>query len=360
MAEEPQNKRTITEIIKQPQFPAYIILIILGLYLQIQFLILNGNALFGTLLLFLSLGSVVTTFLFWRKYIPKTAPKVIVFSVSNFVGQKLISGGSDIYREDNVVHSAIGRFTPLGRVFNILIAFLGIATALLKTLNVILPDLTPTNPTDGVLSFFGWMVLMFLIPLILTVITPVIWVMEDLGLKVWNSKKIITWRISDKYRMKFNGFISIGALISIFTIGQNTSVSFFDNIILFGLLLLNGTSLLLLPMIILTIIYFEKFRSEITAEVLQSIDLPVAKTERIYTYKPDSETSEDALESLGDTVDDQDAVVEDSVVEKAPATNETAAESDNSFDEEVAEVSSEISSSTTSVVSSTDSNSEEN
>ncbi|RMG20179.1 MAG: sulfite exporter TauE/SafE family protein, partial [Methanobacteriota archaeon] len=165
---------------------------------------------------------------------------------------------------------------------NITIAFLGVATTLIKIASQFNPDIRPESPIEEMSATIGWILILFLVPIVLTPIIPVVWAMEDLRLKAWHKKKKVNWRVADKYRVKFNSFIAVGAVTAGLTLSQNPNLSFLDNAFLFVSLLGNGMILLTFPLSLLVAAYYLYFRGEITEKTLKRLDVPTAMTELIF------------------------------------------------------------------------------
>ncbi|MDH5403116.1 MAG: hypothetical protein OEY49_11540, partial [Candidatus Heimdallarchaeota archaeon] len=163
----------------------------------------------------------------------------------------------------------IGLFQPVSRFLNLMIAFLGVSSSIASIAN-----LKPESPVSSFGSMLVWGLLILLIPLVLTPVIPVIWAMEDLGLKAWNDKMKTNWTVASKYKNRFNQFIAIGTL----SVGYTLSGSYQQ----FLLLLFNGFLLLTYPIAVLTLLYYIFFQGTITREVQKKMDVPIAETRLIY------------------------------------------------------------------------------
>ncbi|MDH5645250.1 MAG: hypothetical protein OEZ01_04550, partial [Candidatus Heimdallarchaeota archaeon] len=119
----------------------------------------------------------------WRKFTPKYAPNIIYWTTKKKFTRKLIAGGSFSYYEYKTNPDKIGLFQPVSRFLNLMIAFLGVSSSIASIAN-----LKPESPVSSFGSMLVWGLLILLIPLVLTPVIPVIWAMEDLGLKAWNDK----------------------------------------------------------------------------------------------------------------------------------------------------------------------------
>ncbi|RMG41737.1 MAG: hypothetical protein D6732_02005 [Methanobacteriota archaeon] len=270
-------------ILRNRHFVVLLVILALGIYLQIIFLFTEDVARATVLLIYATL-STVGTFWIWSKFIAKYSQKVFWFVCRNFIGKKLIAGGTDVYFEQKRLELPVGFFTPVGRLISILIAFLALATTIIKALRSF-NFITFDTPTESWTSVITWVLLLTVVPLILTPIIPVTWAMEDLGLKVWNGKKDIAWMVADRYRARFNSFIAIGALTAGLVLTEERAPSFIDNITLFGSILIQGVILLVYPLTLLTGIYFARFRGKITEDIRENLVLPIARTEKIEDYE---------------------------------------------------------------------------
>lgn len=270
------------KILRNKHFVVLFVFLALGIYLQINFLFAEDVARATVLLVYATL-STIGTFWIWNKFIAKYSRKVFWFVCKNFLGKKLIAGGTDVYFEQKRLDLPVGLFTPVGRLISILIAFLALSTTIIKALRS-LNFITFDTPTESWISVLTWILLLTIVPLILTPIIPVTWAMEDLGLKVWNGKKDIAWMVADRYRARFNSFIAIGALTAGLVLTEDRAPSLIDNITLFGSILVQGIILLVYPLTLLTAIYFARFRGKITEDIRANLNLPIARTEKIEDY----------------------------------------------------------------------------
>jgi hypothetical protein len=209
----------------------------------------------------------------WKNFTPKYAPKIIYWSTAHKWVRKIISGGSFSYYEYNPNPDKIGIFEPLTRFLNLMIAFLGISTSIANMLNF-----TPESPVESLYSMLVWSVLIFIVPIILTPIIPVIWAMEDLKLKAWNNKHSTNWRVSVKYKRRFNSFIAVGTVSAGLAMTSETNLDFMENIVNFALLLGDGFVLLIYPISILTLLYYIMFKGKVNTQVKDLINLPTAIT----------------------------------------------------------------------------------
>ncbi len=273
--------RRIKWVINKLPYITMILLIALGFYLQFVYFV-TPNPILGFFLFAASVFSVAFVFPLWRKFTPVFAPWVIEFVTQSFLGKKLISGGNLIYSEYVESREKIGLFAPIGRFINIGIAFLGVTTTLVKLAIQVKPEIRPESPIREMASTIGWSVILFVVPVILTPIIPVVWAMEDLQLKSWHKGKKINWRVSDKYRARFNSFITIGAVTAGLSLSSDPNLSFLDNLLIFLTLLANGMILLTMPLGMLVTAYYFYFRGEITGKTLERLDIPVAMTELIF------------------------------------------------------------------------------
>ena len=273
--------RRIRWVLKKFPFLVMVGLIAGGFYLQFTFLV-TPSPILGFFLFAASMFSVFVVFPLWRKFTPFFGPWVIDFATQSFIGRKLIAGGSFVYSEYEEDPEKIGLFSPISRFINLTIAFLGVSTTLIKMATQFRPDIKPESPVEEISATIGWIAILFIVPVILTPIIPVVWAMEDLRLKAWHKGKKVNWRVADKYRVKFNSFIAVGAVTAGLTLSQDPNLSFLDNAFLFLSLLGNGMILLTFPLSLLVAAYYLYFRGEITEKTLERLDIPTAMTELIF------------------------------------------------------------------------------
>ncbi len=210
---------------------------------------------------------------FWKKFTPKYAPRIIYWTTAHKWVRKVVSGGSFSYYEYNPNPDKIGLFEPITRFLNLMIAFLGISTSIANVLNFV-----PESPVESLYSMLVWSALIFLVPIILTPIIPVIWAMEDLRLKAWNSKHSTNWRVSVRYKRRFNSFIAVGTITAGLSMSSNSDLEFMDNFLNFASLLFDGFVLLIYPISILTLLYYLMFKGKVNTQVKDLMELPTAIT----------------------------------------------------------------------------------
>ncbi len=256
-------------------------ILVLGFLLQFELLIKNSPIL-GFFLFAASVLSIFMVFPLWKRFSPYFAPWVISFSTQSWIGRKIISGGSFVYSEYEDNPEKIGLFHPIGRFISLAIAFLGVATSLVKIATRVNPAIRPESPTEDMASTIGWIVILIIVPIMLTPVVPVIWTMEDLRLKAWHKGKRVCWRVADRYRMRFNGFIALSAVTAGLSLSSQEGLEFLDNVLIFLQLLASGMILLTFPLGLLVASYYLYFRGELTQKTLDRLDVPIALTELIY------------------------------------------------------------------------------
>lgn len=209
----------------------------------------------------------------WRWFSPEYAPGIIYWTSNQKYVRKLIAGGSFTYYEYKDDINKIGFFEPISRFLNLMIAFLGVSTTLAKTLNF-----TPESPVETSESVLIWTLLMIFVPILLTPIVPIIWTMEDLGLKAWNAKSLENWRVSIKYKKRFNSFIAVGAITVGLGLTSDANQDIFQSVIIYLNILVSGFILLTYPIAVLTLLYYLLFRRSVNKEVRNKMDIVTAKT----------------------------------------------------------------------------------
>ncbi len=276
------------------------LLIAVGIWLQIQFLILK-DTLTGLGFLAGSLASVILTYYIWIRYGAKLTPNIINFLIHNIVGQKVISGSNKIYFEEQKSKIEVKPFDPISKFVSLLISFLALATTLLKLVERIFPVIKPANPFENIGTSIGWVATVIVVPLLLTLIIPVVWTLEDLSVKAYNSKKMTVWMVADKYRVKFNSFIAISAITAGMSLTGNKNSTFLDNLIVFLNLLLNGIYILVLPLSLIILVYYFKFKAESQEGIKKLIHIPTSRTyvEEIVSAK--AEVTSNEVESQSQT-----------------------------------------------------------
>ncbi|MCY3412960.1 MAG: hypothetical protein INQ03_15080 [Candidatus Heimdallarchaeota archaeon] len=248
-----------------------IALVLLGVFLFLNFYFQRSPG-FAMALFIIATISMWITIEVWRSFAPTYAPKIIFWTTSHKYARKLIAGGSFTYYEYKENIDKIGKFEPISRFINLMIAFLGLTTTIAKTINFL-----PESPVESADTMITWSIFLLFVPLILTPIIPIIYVMEDLKLKAWNEKTFENWRVSVRYKKRFNSFISIGAISVGLGLNQ-TSPDLMTNITTFLGIILNGVILLVYPVSILTLLYYLLFRETVNKEVRETMNIKTAKT----------------------------------------------------------------------------------
>ena len=256
------------------------VLFFIGLYLQINF-VFKQNLLFGLVLLNVGIFSLFVIMPFWKWFSNQFAPWIVDFANVNFIGRKLIAGGSFSYFEYADDEEEVGIGAPFGRFVSLLIAFLGLSTTLIKIGSSINENITLDSPVASANSMTTWAFLLVLVPVLLTPIIPIIWAMEDLRIKAWDKKKGVNWRVADKYRVKFNSFIAIGAVTAGLSLTGTEGADPLSNALVFLGLVGYGVTLLVLPLSLMTILYYLQFRGNVRNKVKKRINLPTLLTELI-------------------------------------------------------------------------------
>lgn len=246
------------------------ILVLVGIYLFLKVYFVK-NAIFAIILFAVATLSMIFIIKLWQRFTPKYAPRIIYWTTSHKYVRKIIAGGSFSYFEYNEDKEKIKRFEPVSRFINLLIAFLGISTSFAKVTNFI-----PESPVDSIQSLVVWCLLLVLVPVILTPVIPIIWTMEDLGLKAWNRKSMENWRISVRYKKRFNAFITVGTVSAGLALTNETD--FLANLLAFLNILLGGVIVLIYPVSVLTLLYYLLFRGKVDTEVKKLMDVVTAKT----------------------------------------------------------------------------------
>ncbi len=256
-----------------------ILFIVVGIYLFYNIFFID-DALFSLILFVSSTYSMYLVIKLWKWFTPKYAPQIIKITSEHKLFRKLIAGGSFSYYEYNPNPEKIGMFEPITRFINLMIAFLGISTTFAKLVNF-----KPESPVADLNATIIWALLILLVPIILTPIIPIIWAMEDLKLKAWNNKNRTNWRISVKYKNRFNSFIALGTLSVGLALTKQEGLDWLQNITIFARVLFSGILLLIYPVSILTFLYYIYFRGKIHIKVKELMNLPTAETDLIY-YNP--------------------------------------------------------------------------
>lgn len=263
-----------------------VLLVIVGVFLFYT-IYFNDKPAYASFLFIVITFSMYVIIRFWKNFTPKYAPRIIYWITAHKWVRKIISGGSFSYYEYNPNPDKIGMFEPLTRFLNLMIAFLGISTSIANMFNFV-----PESPVESVYSMLVWSILIFIVPVILTPIIPVIWAMEDLRLKAWSNKHSTNWRVSVKYKRRFNSFIAVGTISVGLTMTSNSELEFMDNFINFALLLLDGFVLLIYPISILTLLYYLMFKGKVNTQVKDLMELPTAIT-NLKTIDPLTSNEED-------------------------------------------------------------------
>ena len=271
-----------------PTFLVALFIVLLGLFIDVYFYIIRSEGGMKTRGIIVFIIGLVSPFLglyLWYKYIPRFSPKVLKFLVENKFGRILLGGGSFAYYEYKPPEEKESVIRPVSRLITVLIAYLGFAVMIAKLLSKFIP-LDPKSPIDTWGALIIWIILMFLIPILLAPVTPIIWGLEDTQIKAWASGNKTNWMISAKYKMRFNSILSLGAIIS--GIGVSTSeigenLSFFFNLVLASFLIL------LLPNSLIILSYYMYFKDAIYGLIKENVKIPTYETKLIEKEEKPSE-----------------------------------------------------------------------
>ncbi len=251
------------------------LLIGVGLYTYRFFIRTNPAA---SLILFVSSTfSMFLIFSLWRRFTERYAPDIIFFSTQHKWARKLVAGGSFSYYEFKENIHKIGLFEPVSRFMSMMIAFIGLASTLAKIANI-----QPVSPVYDQASTFTWAFLILIIPVILTPIVPIIWAIEDLQLKSWNTKHKTNLQVSRRYKARFNSFIAVGTLSVAYGLSSDPNAELQQNINVFLQLLSTAVVVLVYPISVLTFLYYIYFRGTVIAKIRDRMTIPMAETKLIY------------------------------------------------------------------------------
>lgn len=317
---------------------AFIAAVVLGVVaLIIEIVVLAVGADDGTtrarawMLIVFGVVSPVVGLLAWNRYVPRYAPRIVKFLTTNFFGRRLVGGGSFAYYEDKPPSEAESYIKPIFRLLSLLIAYLGLAVTVLKLLGMVV-DIEPQSPAESWTFFVIWYFLMIFIPLALTPIIPVVWSLEDAGVKIWFKPNKTNWLVSQRYQSRFNGLIAFGAVAA--GLGLSEGEGFSDTVSFFFDLLTSSILVLLVPNTLIIVAYYAYFRKILIKMTKESVDLPVYET-KLVTLGDESEAAEtDDIEevaafvgiespdeSLADKTDElSDETEEDTVTSEADDT----------------------------------------
>ena len=251
-----------------------------GIYLFVNFVIAK-NTILGLILFTVATLTVALTGFIWTRFSKRYVSHLISFMNTNIVGRKLIAGGSFSYFEHADNPNKVSPFSPIARFLTLTVAFLGLAITLLKLGSLVFQEITLLEPTADPVSVLIWSILLFVIPIVLTPIIPVVWVMEDLGIKAWNARNGTTWRVADRFRIRFNSIIAVSAIVSGLSLTNDPLADFQMNLTNFITLILFGLTLLVYPLALYTCIYFAYFRGKVSKKVRRNTKLPIRMTELI-------------------------------------------------------------------------------
>ncbi|MHA1912052.1 MAG: hypothetical protein ACTSYA_10180 [Candidatus Kariarchaeaceae archaeon] len=268
----------------------------------------------GWVVIFLSLFSSIPALYIWYRYVPRYAPAVVKFIITNFVGKRLIGGGSFAYYEYRPEEETETYFKPISKLIALLIAFLGIAVTLAKLLSQII-NFNPKTPTESWLVLILWVILMIIIPIILTPIIPVTWALEDTKIKAWKKGTKTNWMISSKYKARFNSLITIGAISA--GMGLGGEESFWDNFTLFMETIWAALTILFIPITIIVFFYYSYFRKVLLDLTKESVKLDVMETSLVLREKKTEEIIEKAKEKVV-----EEAIEEEIIEEVSETTKE--------------------------------------
>ena len=333
---------------EQKAFFSAIGLVVLALILEIIiFIVLEDSSSIRTRGWVIILFGIVTPIVglyFWYRYLPRFAPPVMKFLIENIFGRKLVGGGSFAYYEYKPPEEAESILKPIFRLINILIAYLGLTVTIAKIIfNFV--EFNPKAPLDSWGATIIWLVFMFLIPILLTPIIPITWGFEDNKLKIWSKGNKTNWMLSDRYKMRFNSFVSIAAVTAGMAFGDESLI---DTITLFLRIVLSAFLILILPNAILLLGYYLIFRKELKKMIRESVSLPTYETtliEREAAIESETETepsiaaesdesqeilSEEPSEAINEVVEEE----EEGVSQEKPEEQQEERESEEESSEE--------------------------
>ena len=309
-------------------FISSIIILVLGIVAEILFLIVfqeKSNRWKGWIIIVIGLLSPFLGLYLWNKYIPKYAPKVLHFLITNFFGRKILGGGSFAYYEYKPPEYKEGWISPLNRLIAVIIAYLGITVTIAKIIFSIIP-FSPKTPLESIGALVFWILMMLLVPVIMTPITPIVWGLEDADVKVWNNGDKTNWRISKRYKARFNSLISLGAIIAGLSIGNESLI---DKIVLFIQIIAIAFLIVIIPNTLIVLSYYSYFIKILNRLIKDSVQLETFETTLIPKEKEEIIKKPDILKKEAQTQSENKKIEKINKEELPPAGEKNLELEDN-------------------------------
>ncbi len=233
----------------------------------------------GIIIVIVALLSPIAGLYVWNKYVPRYSPPVINFLVTNFLGRRLVGGGSFAYYEYKPPEEKETFLRPVFRLISVIIAYLGMTVTIAKMIfQLPFASFDPKSPLASWPALIVWIFLMLLVPILLTPVIPITWGLEDAKAKIWNSGKKTNWLVSDKYRMRFNSFITASAILAGAGLGDQGLV---DNLLLFVKIIYVAFLMVILPNAVIVFSYYLLFHRTLLSITQEAAPLPVYETKLI-------------------------------------------------------------------------------
>ncbi len=322
-------------------FISSIVILTLALIVEIVFFIVlqeNDVKARGVIIVIFALLSPLAGLYVWYKYVPRFSPPVINFLVTNFFGRRLVGGGSFAYYEYKPPEEKETFLRPLFRLISVVIAYLGMTVTIAKLIfQLPFASFDPKSPLASWPALIVWIFLMLLVPVLLTPVIPITWGLEDAKAKIWNAGKKTNWLVSDKYRMRFNSFITASAVLAGAGLGNQGLV---DNLILFAKIIYVAFLMVILPNAVIVFSYYLVFHRTLLSITQKAAPLPIYETKLIQTEKLEKVPSLVAQEqreseiTLEETEPQPEEISEKTSVEMDTPEIETSGEIDAEEDAE--------------------------
>ncbi len=272
------------------------------------------------LILHLLLGIVsgVLTVYVWALFRKRYRASLMKFLVKSTIGRFLVTGSKDLYLEKQSLKERITFGKYISQYLQLFIGFLSLTVLIGSLALKYLVDEGVTFSVtyllaDDLLRAIFWWLMLFLIPMILTIVYPMGWLMMNANLKGWNEKHKINWYVHKKYFYRFNFVISFGSILGAFS-----SFGFLNALILF----FSAFVIYLIPLSIIVGGYYLFVEESPVAFFNEILEIPAGVTSR---HVEEISKPESLEESTKEALPEQSVV---STAEPVKETEEPRTESD--------------------------------
>ena len=309
------------------QLSVAFILLITGTWLSIRTFYDSQEAWRTYFLFFLIIAGVGVGTFVWVKFTRRFYEKIIYYIAIHKWTRKLVAGGSYCYfeyKDPEKVTSKKKLMEPIGITITSLIAFLGIATTIISVILKIDSGLNTKSP-------ILWGIMALITPILASPLIPIAWSLDDSQMKTWSAGNKTNWTVSSRYKARFNGFVSLGVVISNLRSGLD-SQTIRDQLNILFAILKAGILVMFISIGLFIIIYYAWFRNylrvfsakaaNIATNETTLVEKIAAKTEDEDSESETSETDTSAVEVDATTsVSESPEEKSEEVAENSPLDN---------------------------------------